>query len=161
MKIEVVATGGTIDKVYFDALSEFQVGDSQVDEVFQEANVNFEFNVTTLLKKDSLELTDHDRQLIRDHIQTSDAKKFLITHGTDTMVETGQFLQGIEDKTVVITGALQPIRLRKTDAIFNIGFAVSALQTLPCGVYVAMNGRVLDPSSAKKCRVKGQFVELT
>ena len=158
MKIEVIATGGTIDKVYFDALSDFQIGDSQVPEVFEEANVGFEFSVTSLLKKDSLELTDADRALIRERVLQSDADKILITHGTDTMVQTGQTLAGIADKTIVLTGSMQPIRLRRTDAVFNLGYAVCALTTMPAGVYVAMNGQIFNPNKAKKDRENHRFV---
>lgn len=158
MKIEVIATGGTIDKVYFDALSDFQIGDSQVPDVFEEANVGFDFQVCSLMKKDSLELTDADRALIRARVLQSDASKVLITHGTDTMAQTGQVLSGIADKTIVLTGSMQPIRLRKTDAVFNLGFAVCALTTLPPGVYVAMNGQVFDPNGVKKDRANHRFV---
>jgi L-asparaginase len=158
MKVEVIATGGTIDKVYFDALSEFKIGESQVPEVFEEANVGFEFHLTSLLKKDSLELSDSDRALIRQCVLNSDADKILITHGTDTMVVTGQFLAGIENKTIVLTGSMQPIRLRRTDAVFNLGFAVCALTTLPPGVYVTMNGQVFDPNQAQKDRDNHRFV---
>jgi L-asparaginase len=160
MKIEVIATGGTIDKVYFDALSDFKIGDSQVPDVFEEANVGFEFSVCSLMKKDSLELTDADRMLIRERVLQSDADKVLITHGTDTMADTGRALVGIEGKTIVLTGSMQPILLRKTDAVFNLGFAVCALTTLPAGVYVAMNGQVFDPNHAKKDRANHRFVAL-
>ncbi len=149
-RIKVIACGGTIDKVYFDAKSTFQVGEPQVVTVLRESNVAFDYEIVSLLRKDSLEMTEKDRILIREEIEESTQPKILITHGTDTMVETGKALTGIQGKTIVLTGAMEPALFSKSDAEFNIGFALAAVQTLPEGVYVAMNGRVLDPLVAKK-----------
>lgn len=157
MKIHVLTTGGTIDKVYFDAKSEFQVGAPMVAEVLREANVTIEFKVEPVLAKDSLELSDADRQLIRERILACPEQRILITHGTDTMVETALALQGIPGKTVVLTGSMQPARFRNTDAVFNIGFAASAVQILPPGIYIAMNGRVFDPTHVHKNRERHCF----
>ncbi|MEM9937255.1 MAG: asparaginase domain-containing protein [Pseudomonadota bacterium] len=155
--LHIFTTGGTIDKVYFDALSEFQVGETALDSILREANVRFEHEITPLMRKDSLELTDEDRALIRKAVSGTEARHVLITHGTDTMAATARFLGGIEGKTVVLTGALQPASQRSTDAIFNIGFAVSSTFLLPPGIYLAMNGRVFDPETVVKDRKAGQF----
>lgn len=157
MKIQFITTGGTIDKVYFDALSEYQVGPPQVLEVLQEGHVAFEFEVESVLQKDSLELTPADRQLIREHILRAACPRIVVTHGTDTMVETALALDGIPDKTIVLTGSLQPARFRNTDAVFNIGTAIGAVQSLPPGVYLAMNGRVFDPRHVRKNRAQQTF----
>ena len=156
--LQIFTTGGTIDKVYFDALSEFQVGESPLEAILREANVGIAYELTSLMKKDSLELTDEDRATIRAAVAASEADRILITHGTDTMAQTGQALIGIEDKTIVLTGAMQPARLRSTDAIFNVGFAIStALLQVP-GVYIAMSGQVFPADQVRKDRTAGQFV---
>ncbi len=159
MKIRFIATGGTIDKVYFDARSEYEVGPPQVMDILRDANVAFEFDVESVLAKDSLDLTDADRRLIRDRVAASPCDRVVVTHGTDTIVETALCLKGIAGKTVVLTGSLQPARFRNTDAVFNLGVAIAAVQTLPPGVYLAMNGRILDPERARKDRARGRFEE--
>lgn len=156
--LQIFTTGGTIDKVYFDALSEFQVGESPLDAILREANVGINYALTSLMKKDSLELTDADRDAIRAAVEASDADRILITHGTDTMAQTGQALIGIEGKTIVLTGAMQPARLRSTDAIFNVGFAISAALLQTPGVYIAMSGQVFPADQVRKDRAAGQFV---
>lgn len=156
--LQIFTTGGTIDKVYFDALSEFQVGTSPLDAILREANVGIAYELTSLMKKDSLELTDADRSAIRAAVEACDADRILITHGTDTMAQTGQALIGIEDKTIVLTGAMQPARLRSTDAIFNVGFAISAALLQAPGVYIAMSGQVFPADQVRKDRAAGQFV---
>jgi L-asparaginase len=157
MKIHVITTGGTIDKVYFDARSEFQVGPPMIREVLREANATLDLVLEPLLAKDSLELTGADRQLIRDRVLACGETRVLITHGTDTMIETALALRGIPRKTIVLTGSLQPARFHNTDAVFNIGCAIGAVQSLPAGVYLAMNGRVLDPTRARKNRDRACF----
>ena len=159
MKIHFLTTGGTIDKVYFDAKSEYHIGSPQVLEVLKEAGVAFEYEVESVLAKDSLEMTDADRQLIRERVLATSCEHIVITHGTDTMAETGRMLVGIPDKTIVLTGAMQPARFRTTDATFNIGMAVGAVSSLPHGVYLSMNGRVFDPHHARKNRANHCFEE--
>lgn len=156
--IDIFTTGGTIDKVYFDALSEYQVGPSAVAEILRQNNVHAPHRVTQLMRKDSLDIDAADRAAIRAAILASDAERILVTHGTDTMVETARALTGIDGKTIVLTGALQPASLKHSDAEFNIGFALAAVQVLPAGVHVAMNGQVLDPSRTRKDREAGRFV---
>jgi L-asparaginase len=159
MKIVIFTTGGTIDKVYFDAKSEFEVGEPQIGHILREAMVGFEFEVRSLMQKDSLEMTDADRKLIRAAVEHCVDPFVLITHGTDTMAETAAALAGIPRKTIVLTGALSPARFRSTDAIFNIGSAVAAVQSLPEGVYVAMNGRVFRAGHVRKNREQNRFEE--
>lgn len=150
MQLEIFTTGGTIDKVYFDAKSKFEVGEPQILEVLREANLSIAYQVTPLMRKDSLELTDQDRALVRKAVEASTATRIVITHGTDTMTETAKALTGVTGKTIVLTGAMQPARFRFTDAVFNIASAMMAAQTLAAGVYIAMNGQVFDPEKTRK-----------
>ena len=155
--IEILTTGGTIDKIYFDAKSSFQVGDSPIGELLKEANLTIDVKVTAVLRKDSLEMTDDDRLLIRRAAEASISPQLVITHGTDTMLQTGCALQGIAEKTIVLTGAMQPARFRATDALFNVAAALTAVQILPPGVYIAMNGRIFDPRRARKNVAENRF----
>ena len=150
MQLEIFTTGGTIDKVYFDAKSKFEVGEPQILEVLREANLSIDYQVTPLMRKDSLELTDQDREQVRKAVEASTATRIVITHGTDTMTDTARSLTGITGKTIVLTGAMQPARFRFTDAVFNIASAMMAAQTLAEGVYITMNGQVFDPESTRK-----------
>ncbi|MEO1420276.1 MAG: asparaginase domain-containing protein [Pseudomonadota bacterium] len=152
-----VTTGGTIDKVYFDAASQYEIGDSVVQQVLADALVDIEFEVLALMRKDSLEMTDEDRRVIRQEIVNHPASRFVVTHGTDTMSDTANALLPVSDKTVVFTGALTPARFRTTDAVFNIGMAVAAAQTLMPGVYLAMSGKVFDAGTVVKNRERNRF----
>jgi L-asparaginase len=155
--LTIVATGGTIDKVYFDDKSTFQIGTPQIGEILNALGVAFTFDVIPLLRKDSLHIDDNDRDLVRRTIAAQSHRHVLVTHGTDTMVETAQVLREIPDKVIVLTGALNPARFQGSDAVFNIGCAVGALQTLPDGVYIAMNGRIWDPARVRKNREANRF----
>ena len=146
----IVTTGGTIDKVYFDDKSDFQVGEPQIGHILDELGVAFRYNVIPIIRKDSLHLTAEDRELLRATIAAQDEKHVLVTHGTDSMVETARVLSSLTGKTIVLTGALNPARFRGSDAEFNIGTAVGAVQSLPPGVYIAMNGRIWDPAKVRK-----------
>jgi L-asparaginase len=148
--IQILTTGGTIDKVYFDANSKFEIGESLLPELLRESNIHDGYIIRELMRKDSLELTDDDRATILDAVRTSDCSRILITHGTDTMAQTAQVLKPLADRTIVLTGAMQPARMRRTDAIFNIGFAWAAAQLLPPGVYIAMNGEVFEAGAVRK-----------
>jgi L-asparaginase len=161
MMIQIYTTGGTIDKVYFDKLSEFQVGEPQINEILEEAKVGFHYAVESILQKDSLDMTEIDRQLILEKVLASPHQHIIITHGTDTMIETARWLQQVQGRTLVLTGSLSPARFRNTDAVFNIGCAVAAVQTLPEGVYLTMNGRVFRPDRVRKNREKLQFEEIS
>ena len=157
MFIRFLTTGGTIDKIYFDALSRFEVGESQIEHILAEGLVQFDFEVVPVLQKDSLDLTTDDRALLRARIEQDTADRFVITHGTDTLPETADFLDGIAGKTIVLTGALTPARFRTTDAVFNVGMAVAAVQTLPPGVYIAMSGQVFSAGHVRKNREANRF----
>ncbi|HEA52274.1 hypothetical protein LCGC14_1345520 [marine sediment metagenome] len=148
--IRIFTTGGTIDKVYFDANSEFEIGESLVPELLAESNIHKGYRLQGLLRKDSLEMTDEDRGLILEAVAGCHSDHILITHGTDTMAETAQALSSVRGKTIVLTGAMQPARMRRSDAVFNIGFAWSAVQLLPPGVYIAMNGEVFEAGAVRK-----------
>ncbi|PXX93365.1 asparaginase [Marinobacter vulgaris] len=158
--IEIFTTGGTIDKVYFDANSEFDIGDSLVGELLAESNIHEGFSVSGLMRKDSLEMTDEDRETVRNAVSQCPAEHVLITHGTDTMAETANALLSVKGKTIVLTGAMQPARMRRSDAAFNIGFAWAAARLLPHGVYIAMNGEVFEAGSVRK-NLKAQRFERT
>jgi len=156
-KLLIITTGGTIDKIYFDDKSDYQIGAPQIGETLRAMQVAFEFEVNALMRKDSLHLTPQDRELIRDTVLASDAHHVLITHGTDTMVDTAQALLGIEGKTIVITGALYPARFRDSDAVFNIGCAVGAVQALEVGTWIVMNGKAWKPGEVRKNRDANRF----
>ena len=153
----IVTTGGTIDKVYFDDKSDFQVGDPQIGRILDELGVAFRFTVIPILRKDSLHISTADRELLRATIAAQPARHVLVTHGTDTMVDTAKVLASIADKTIVLTGALNPARFRGSDADFNIGTAVGAVQCLAPGVYIAMNGRIWDPLKVRKNVAANRF----
>jgi L-asparaginase len=157
--ILVVTTGGTIDKVYFDAKSEFEVGRSMVGDLLREAQVHAPYETLEVVRKDSLDLTDEDRESIRRSIEAKPNRRVVVTHGTDTMTQTARALVVIEGKTIVLTGALSPARFANTDAAFNVGMAFAAAQTLPAGVYIAMNGRVFDARRVRKDRDTNRFVD--
>lgn len=155
--LSIVTTGGTIDKVYFDAKSDYQIGAPQIAEILNQLEVGFEFEVLPILRKDSLEMTEQDRLLIRQTIAALPNRHVLVTHGTDTMVDTALALQELPGKTIVLTGALNPARFHGSDAVFNIGCAVGAVQTLDDGVWIAMNGRIWDPTHVRKNRDANRF----
>ena len=159
MKIKFFAVGGTIDKVYFDALSTYQVGPPGIESIIKEARVNFDYEVVSLIKKDSLEMTDDDREQVRKAIENEESRHIVITHGTDTMVETAKVLKSIKGKVMVLTGAMEPAIFKSSDAAFNLGSAVAAVQTLAEGVYIAISGRVFNPDKVQKDRSLKQFVE--
>ena len=155
--LEIITTGGTIDKVYFDDQSDYQIGEPEIGKILHAMNVNFDININALMRKDSLYVNAEDRALIRGTTIASDAPHIIITHGTDSMVETARQLQDISGKTIVLTGALNPARFRDSDAVFNIGCAVGAVQSLPEGVYIAMNGAVWNPMKVRKNRKANRF----
>jgi len=157
MRIRFITTGGTIDKIYFDALSQFEVGESVVQHILTDALVDLDYDVVSLLQKDSLEIDDDDRKALRDFIASDDATHYIITHGTDTMPETAEVLSDLDGSTIVITGALTPARFRTTDAVFNVGMAVATVQVATPGVYIAMSGQVFAAGSVRKNRAENRF----
>ena len=160
-EILIVTTGGTIDKVYFDQKSDYQVGRSIIGSLLQEAEVNYPYRISEALQKDSLELDDADRQLIHDWIAVEPNKHVVVTHGTDTMTENAQCLEGLKDKTIVLTGSLAPARFAMTDAIFNVGMAIAAVQSLSPGVCIVMNGTVFPAKTIVKNRKMNRFENKT
>lgn len=160
MKIVFYTAGGTIDKIYFDAKSKYEVGESILDEILKEGNVTFEFESKIIMQKDSLDLTDEDRDIICKAIDNEPNRYIILTHGTDTMATTAKRLQTIKDKVIVITGSMSPARFRSSDAAFNIACAIGAVQTLKDGVYIAMNGTVFTPDNVRKNVEKGIFERL-
>ena len=156
--ILILTTGGTIDKNYFDALSEYQIVDSGIPALLKEARVALPLRIEEVCRKDSLELTDADRAEIARRIAEAPELRVVITHGTDTMTDTAKALAGITDKTIVLTGALSPARFAETDAPFNLGMAFATAQVAPPGVYIAMSGQVFDGLRVRKDRAAGRFV---
>jgi L-asparaginase len=160
MKIKIFTTGGTIDKIYFDAKNTYQVGEPAIGEVLKEANVALSCKIVSLMRKDSLDLVDSDRKLIFDAVTAAAERRIIITHGTDTMALTARTLKTIANKTIVLTGAMQPAKFRFTDAVFNIGYALAAVQLMPPGVYIAMNGRIFEADKVTKNVDLNRFEEI-
>ena len=156
--ILVLTTGGTIDKCYFDSLSAYQIGESQVGRLLEAARVTHPVEVRELLRKDSLELDDADRALIADAVRSAPQRRIVITHGTDTMTATAAALGDSAGKTVVLVGALAPARFAESDAPFNLGMAFAAAQVAPTGVWITMNGTVFPAASVLKDRERNMFV---
>lgn len=160
MKITFIQTGGTIDKDYPKTTLgyAFEITTPAVERILQKVNPTFESEVLSAFKKDSTEITDEDRQQLFEMIKKMENDKIIITHGTDTMIQTAEKLSGIKDKTIVITGAMLPEKFSDSDASFNIGMAIGAVGILPKGVYIAMHGEVIN---WEKCirNKEGQFIE--
>ena len=148
--VTILTTGGTIDKVYFDANSDFEIGDTLLPELLADANIHDGYSLREVIRKDSLDVTEDDRELIARAVSQTSAKRILITHGTDTMTQTAQALKAVEGKTIVLFGAMQPARMRRSDTVFNLGFAWAAVSLLPEGVYIAMNGEVFEAGAVRK-----------
>ncbi len=158
-EISIITVGGTIDKIYFDAKSEYEVGPPNIAKVLGELNLSIKYSINSLLRKDSLDFTDEDRNLIIATVEKDRCEHILITHGTDTMTNTAKTLAHIENKTIVLTGALEPALFKTSDAVFNIGCAIGAIQSLPYGVYIAMNGKVFSADNVHKNLDKNRFEE--
>ena len=156
MDILVITTGGTFDKVYFDAKSDYQVGEPYVGNLLEEGNVTLNYEILSILKKDSLDIKEEDRILIKDKVASATQDKIVIIHGTDTMIDTAKALEGI-NKTIVLTGSMQPARFKNSDATFNVGFALGSALSLSPGVYIAMSGRIFSPKDVKKNIDLGRF----
>ena len=156
--ILVLTTGGTIDKQYFDALSQYQITDTTVAKLLTIARITHPHYVEEVLRKDSLELTDEDRARIVERVKNGPFSRIVITHGTDTMTVTARALSNIVDKTIVLTGALTPARFSESDATFNLGMAFAAAQIAPYGVYITMNGFVFPSDQVVKDYERGYFV---
>ena len=150
MRIAVFVTGGTFDKEYNELNGELFFKKTHVKEMLEMGRSKVSTRVETLMMKDSLVMTDEDRAQIAKSCKAAKELHILITHGTDTMVATAQSLRGIEGKTIVLTGALQPGRFADSDAAFNLGLAFGAVQLCPPGVYVVANGAVFPADRVRK-----------
>ena len=156
--IVVLTTGGTIDKLYFDALSDYKIGESVVARIFEVGRVVQPFRVEEVVRKDSLELDDADRAAIAARIAALPERRIVITHGTDTMTVTAAALGDVTGKTIVLVGALAPARFNESDATFNLGMAFATVQAAASGVYITMNGTVFAADAVIKDRERGAFV---
>lgn len=156
--ILILTTGGTIDKIYFDALSDYQVGETVMAKLLDIARVKRPFRIEEVARKDSLELDDADRALIRERAAAAPESHIVITHGTDTMTDTAAMLGDLPGKTIVLVGALAPARFGESDASFNLGMAFATVQTAGPGVYITMSGSVFRADQVVKDRTKGAFV---
>lgn len=161
MAIRILITGGTFDKEYNELTGELFFKDTHLPEMLKLGRCRTEVDIRTLMMIDSLDMTDEDRRIIADHCIRAEEKQLIITHGTDTMAETARFLAGrITGKTIVLTGAMIPYKFGSSDGLFNLGSAMAFVQTLPSGVYVAMNGRCFSWDNVRKNRQTGQFEEI-
>ena len=160
MKIKIITAGGTIDKVYFDRMSDYKVGEPMIKEMLKEANFNLNVSFRSVLKKDSLDFTDEDRDVIKKIVDEDICSHIVITHGTDTMIDTARVLQSVKGKVIVLTGSMQPANFKFSDAPYNIACALMAVQLLNPGVYIVMNGKIFDPANVKKNRKANCFMEL-
>lgn len=159
--IQVLTTGGTIDKVY-GISGELEVGKPAFEALIAPVLSDLSYDVEQVLAIDSLDMTDEDRAKICTAVDATDALLVLITHGTDTMTQTAAYLREhltTSDKVIVLTGAMQPASMRSTDAAYNLGAATAAVQLLPPGVHIAMSGRIFPADRVAKDVERGVFVE--
>ncbi len=161
MNIRIFITGGTFDKEYNELNGELFFKETHMHELLEMGRNKVPVTISTLMLIDSLEMTDKDREWIVYQCSQATEDKIVITHGTDTMTETARVVAGhIKDKTVVLTGAMIPIKFGSSDGLFNLGSALAFVQTLPHGVYVAMNGRYFTWDNVRKNKLTGRFEEL-
>jgi len=161
MRIVFIQTGGTIDKDYPRTQKgyAFEIEEPALERILQKVHPNFDYKIIPLLRKDSQDITEHDRERMRETCESVDADKIVITHGTDTMLETAKKLSKIRNKVIILTGAMRPEKFVDSDASFNVGTAIGAINILTKGVYVAMNGRIYPWNKVKRNKKTGQFVE--
>ncbi len=159
--VRVFVTGGTFDKEYDELHGRLYFKDTHLAEMLRTARCRVDVRVRTLMMIDSLEMTDADRRLILESCRSAAEGRIVITHGTDTMVETARVLgEAGLGKTIVLTGAMVPYAFGSSDGLFNLGSALSFVQSLAPGVYIAMNGRCFDWDNVRKNRQLGIFEEL-
>lgn len=160
MAIRIFITGGTFDKEYNELNGQLFFKDTHMQDLLEMARCHLDTNIRTLMMIDSLEMTDEDRELIAHQCNQCEEDKIVITHGTDTMSETARVLaQNVKNKTIVLFGAMIPIKFGSSDGLFNLGCALAFVQTLPAGVYIAMNGRYFNWNNVRKNRQTGRFEE--
>ncbi len=161
MAIRIFVTGGTFDKEYNELTGKLYFKDTHLQEMLKLGRCKIEVDVRTLMMIDSLEMTDADRGIILENCVMCEDERIIITHGTDTMEQTAQILgRGVKDKTVVLTGAMIPYKFGSSDGLFNLGSALAFVETLPHGVYIAMNGRCFNWDNVRKNRKTGEFEEI-
>lgn len=161
MAIRIFITGGTFDKEYNELDGELYFKDTHMSDLLEMGRSKVHVEIRTLMMVDSLEMTDEDRELIVHQCNNCDERQIVITHGTDTMAETAKVLaKKVKDKTVILTGAMIPIKFGSSDGLFNLGSALAFAQTLPPGVYVAMNGRYFTADNVRKNKQTGVFEEI-
>lgn len=162
MAIKLFVTGGTFDKEYNEIEGKLFFKDTHLPEILKLGRCKVEVDVRTLMLVDSLDLSDDDRQIIIDHCRNATADKVIVTHGTDTMELTARALGKADlKKTIVLTGAMIPYKFGSSDGLFNLGSALAFVQTLPVGVYIAMNGRYYLWNNVRKNKKTGEFEELS
>ncbi|HEX7906053.1 MAG TPA: asparaginase domain-containing protein [Chitinophagaceae bacterium] len=161
MAIRIFITGGTFDKEYNEITGQLYFNDTHMSDLLEMGRSKVKVVIRTLMMIDSLEMTDQDRELIAHQCIQCDENKIVITHGTDTMSDTARLLaQKVNGKTVILTGAMIPIKFGSSDGLFNLGSALAFAQTLPAGVYVAMNGRYFNWDNVRKNKQTGMFEEI-
>ncbi len=161
MGIKIFITGGTFDKEYDEINGRLYFNDTHLPEILELGRCGLDVSIRTLMMIDSLEMTDQDRELIVNACQKCEEKSIVITHGTDTMEVTARALgQVVKDKTIVLTGAMIPYKFGSSDGLFNLGTALAFVQSLPPGVYVAMNGKYFTWDNVRKNKSKGSFEEV-
>ena len=161
MKIRIIATGGTFDKEYNELTGQLYFHLTHLEDMLKLGRSTVPLTVETLMMVDSLEMSDADRARILARCGEVEEERLVITHGTDTMVETARYLAGrIQTKTIVLTGAMVPYTFGSSDGLFNLGSALAFAQSMPAGVYVAMNGRLFNWDNVRKNRTIGRFEEL-
>lgn len=159
--IRIFITGGTFDKEYNMLNGELYFKDTHLHDLLEMGRNTVPVEIRTLMMVDSLEMTDEDRELIAHQCNQADEERIVITHGTDTIAKTAQLLaKKIKNKTIVLTGAMIPIKFGSSDGLFNLGSALAFVQSLPHGVYVAMNGRFFNAENVLKNRQTGFFEEI-
>ena len=161
MTIRIFVTGGTFDKEYNDLDGQLFFKETHLPEILALGRSRISVDIRTLMMIDSLDMTEEDRETIAQNCLKANEDKIIITHGTDTMVETAQVLSmKIKNKTIVLTGAMIPYVFRSSDGLFNLGSALAFVQTLPYGVYITMNGRYFNWDNARKNKKTGEFEEI-
>lgn len=161
MAIKILVTGGTFDKEYNELSGQLFFKETHLNEMLSLGRSRLDLNITTLMMIDSLDMTDANRETIAQFCLSAAEEKIVITHGTDTMVETARFLAArIQNKTIVLTGAMIPYKFGSSDGLFNLGSALAFVQTLPKGIYISMNGRYFLWDNVRKNRDIGEFEEL-
>ena len=161
MPIKIFVTGGTFDKEYNELNGQLFFKETHLSEMLSLGRSRIDVHIATLMMIDSLEMTDADRKIILDNCVAAQEEKIVVTHGTDTMVETACYLAGkIQNKTIVLTGAMIPYKFGSSDGLFNLGSALAFVQTLPKGIYISMNGRYFMWNNVRKNKTAGEFEEI-